>query len=479
MATFTFASTTTTKIDITSGTGDWDDLYTDVLAAVGDESVMARAGSGTDVDPYIYTVVGTNCEVELSGTTDLTVAQYQEVDWAVAAGGDSFLLDIQANATFRMKENTRINLNTNTGANERRIEVLGQMICIGTSGNEAIIENVDYVIFRTDRACTFDWVIYQDFTDIGSQCFYFNYFGDAYGQGSHSFTNVTVKTSAASHLGYGFYFYLVDGTKLTLDNITMTDLYRSPYIMGSSVKFANSTFESSSSCSPFSLRAGLTGPYYRAQNDDTDPFKNGLEQPKTTFDTCTFDANYGGSYACHPLYSGIIKFKNCTFSNATVGIRASYETRILLEGGTAGQTFAAIATNKQWVNRGTYYDVYPLTLSVQDQNGNELEGATVIVTQSEGYETHTFQTTTADGSQNPGNVKDLHGDDPVFVYREEYALNTYDVWSDSIANGRYHTIIITKEGFQNWERRVTFTEAKTITATLIPATGPRLVRSQL
>ena len=133
MATFTFAAVpTTTKIDIASGTGDWDDLYTDVLAEVGDESVMSRAGSGTSGDPHIYTVVGTNCEVELSGTVDLTVASYQEVDWGVASA-DGNGLDIQANATFRMESDSRIDL-TSSGANERRIECFGQMLCRGSSG---------------------------------------------------------------------------------------------------------------------------------------------------------------------------------------------------------------------------------------------------------------------------------------------------------------------------------------------------------
>jgi len=146
-----------------------------------------------------------------------------------------------------------------------------------------------------------------------------------------------------------------------------------------------------------------------------------------------------------------------------------YGSVILWEG---TNTFTNVTHPRTWDANypGQHLHVYPLEMHVVDRNNNYVEGATVIIGQSEGKESHNFITYDSYGDNpsagNTGNVRDCLNDNPVFVYREETSAGVYTNWSDSIEDGRYHKITIFKPGYKMWTRDITFDQNRYIKAIL-------------
>ena len=172
-------------------------------------------------------------------------------------------------------------------------------------------------------------------------------------------------------------------------------------------------------------------------------------------------------------YNSVTLMKNCTFGTTavTTGLYAYYGGLILLDATTNTNIMASSAVTKKLWGTGTFLHIRTLTLTVKDENGNALQNAVVLVYQKELKERWVFAT---DAN---GQIKTVHGDDPVFVEKEETSLNTFTQWSNGTGS-QIHRIVVSKPGYQTWSTDVAFTADKTITATLQPIARFRMFPTQ-
>lgn len=475
MATFTFDGTpSTTVVTITAGTGNLAQLYADI----GNAAVLAQTGSP---GAYVYTwASGTaaNTEVHLQSGVTLSMSSGDTLRWNMASN-DTYTFVIEDGAVFNMVENCTLTGDLND-TYENDVMIYGTMNCQGTSGNEVIIEQFDDIMFQTwegNDPCDWDYVIIRNpiaATSANAIMMMLSYYSNV-GNLAHTFHNITLQSNDNS--GNAIYVY-GDCSNVTFDNINIDNTYYA-FSGGGKIKLSNSTIQHIYSY-PFQASTSTVLPYMYSMVPDykQQPARTHINQPKCTFDTCTFDDNYNSSTtsAMYYVYASQVKFKDCTFQNCYYGLRMFYGSQILLQGTT---TFTSITDPKNWYSvssaftsvssPGSLYHVQALTMTVYDIYGNAIPDATVWVSQSEGYEESWFMTTAT------GQVKDIFGDDPVFVQREEYPDTTYDNWSDSIASGRYHQINVYKEGYQPWSTQLEFTADRTVSAKLQPVLGGRII----
>lgn len=451
-------------IDVTSGTETLATVYT-AVAGSSYPGNMARTGSEGS---YVYTIIN-GCALEVSNGGTLNMSDGDTLEWDLAASLAP-ALRIQDGGVFTATTNCTITLDKND-ANDGDIWIYGQFNAQGTSGNEVIIEKMDEISFYTysgNDPCDWDYVIVKDPVPVtaGANMIYLMYSLN-YGGLAHTFNNITI--SSTNDRGRGIVLG-GDRSNITFDNITMDNVYTAVHGYSASLfKFANSIFKNTYSY-PFTFVA-MSGnlPITSSQDNACPEGRDFLQQPKITFDTCTFDNNYtyGTTYAYRYFYRATVKFKDCTFQNCSHGLRMENGANILLQGSITN----TCTDTKYWPanNRGKLFHVFALNLTVQDYSGNPIEDARVIVTQSEDLEKYAFITNSS------GQIKDLYNDDPVFIEKEEYNDSTYTQRSDSIAGGRYHTIKISKDNYQIWSKDITFTEDRTVVAALQPLVSGKLL----
>ncbi len=445
----------TSKISVTSGSGTLANLYSDI----NDSEPFSNPSAG------VYQVNG-NRELELSGTTTLNIGS-DTLQWNLSANKYP-ILDVKENATLTGGAGGKIIGDTNN-TYYSYIYFYGTITLQGSSGNDFVIEQYRTLHFleRSTSAYTLDYVTLQNNTYTYSYYIYWNRNDATSTEGTHSLTNVTIQSN--NHRGYGMLLY-GDFSDVTFSNITIDDTRYGFYLSGATAKFSNCTIRDVYYDPLMIYGSGSGWSYARYNTSKTEIHHlNGWQQPKIVFDNCTWHDNYNSSSTERCVYyvgrGSVVLFKDNTFEGASAGDPASYGV-VSYYGGLAlyagTQTFTNVTTHRSWSSNGTHLHCRKLTLTVKDHNGNNLEDAYVIVRQNEGKEEWTGLT------NSDGQLKDVFGDDYVFVEKEETSSGNYTQWSDSTADGRFHWIIITKEGYETWQRKVNFTQDLTITATLMP-----------
>jgi hypothetical protein len=456
---------TSSKIDITSGTETLKTIYT-AVAASGFPGLMTE-----NVADNAYTING-NIELEISSgaTLNITDASYEDgyLYWGSLTANKAPGLDIARGSTFTCTApGFTFNMDVNNGQYNYWY-VYGDCTVTGTLAKPIVITryyatrcyaygysiNFDHVNF-TDPSTysTSSYPIYLDNATDGSK------WPEA---GEWSFTNITIDNRTDS--GYIFRVYGGDWSNVILDNWLSDDTRYGFSGLGGHVKFTNSTFKHIQNYSTI-VHSGVSG--YMNSVYEATPMNKDLFQEKWTFENCTFEDNNDSSsteYGFRLGYRGtFIKFKNCTFAGVDdalrYGISSHQYSKILLEGGEAGQTWTNVTDNKIYGSTHNYYDVYSLDLTVSDSGGSPIEDATVAVRQKEGHEHWMFRT------DSNGNIKDLYGDLPVFAYQQQYGTSSFDVWSDGTGD-QVHVIEIVKDGYVADTREVSFSSNKIITVTL-------------
>lgn len=461
---------TASKVDITSGTETIDSVYT-AVAASPFPGVMSK--TGTDPGPYTYTFNG-NILLEVSSGSTLNCSNPDDtIQWALT-GTMNPSLQVISGGTWTAAEGVTFDGDSNGANNYSRIYNYGYSSIQGKSDgtNDVVFKNyyeIRFYAYEGNSPHNWNHVTTEWNNSVSSNGTGLYFANDPSIKPTHTLQNISI--TSTSNRSYAATFYCHDWSGCTFDNWTVDGTRYLFNTYGTTVKFSNSTFKNVYYYSLIRSQSG--GGLYKSTTDSSDMYDTAQFQPKITFDTCTFQNNRNSSateMGFYISYGAIIKFKDCTFAGTdaidpmSYGVYSRYNSRMLYEGTT---TFTDVTTNRIWSTNGSHYHVWPLALTVNDPNGNAIQDAEVIVYQVSGNEHWFFKT---DAS---GNIYDVHGDDPVFVEKEETSTGVYSQWSDSIASGRYHTIIVAQEGYQVWQRRVTFTSAQTITATLIPTTAPR------
>jgi len=424
MATFTFRSITASIIEVQAGDGTLAQLYTDCEAQ--DATAMSNPGGG-----QIYAVEGQR-ELELESGVVLEMEPGDTLRWDNRTGSD-VSMDFQSGSIFNVGINCTIDGDFDGAGSNARYTYwyqYGESNLIGTSGNEITIKHIYgcRFFYREGENSTWDYVncedaVYGNYGVINLQA-------SLDGKPAHSFTNITCTDSRASAnvRGYGLYFQHGDFSGCTFDNFSVDGV---EYMVGSPgiamFKVTNSTFQNCDA-SGIGVAGGAVRPYYHFNGESTTPYLNGYNQPKITFDTCTFYDNYQSHatyrYGFSYNMSGVIKFKDCTFGGANTQRYGSlcYYRGVSLY---VDCTFTN-CTNPYYIsNKGGHYDCKTLTLTVQDKDGTAIQGAIVTVRETNGKHVSYFETNAS------GEVKDVHGDDPIFPYRQitNNAGTSFNNWS--------------------------------------------------
>ena len=286
-----------------------------------------------------------------------------------------------------------------------------------------------------------------------------------------SFDHITINGEySTSGSGYAFYMETSSLSDCTFNDISVTGT-KYGIFSNSSMKITNSYFSSISK-------------YWRQTTSSSDRYNKELNsnfyQPKITYENCTFKKNYtdtvtefgddppqnspGNPIKCsfYGIMNGIIKFKNCTFSDiSNTNIRAvgGYDNMVFLFQGSI--TLTTITSYFGSAGNTKYFGVSELDLTVLDINNQPIEKATVIVSQSDDNEQWEFET------DSQGNIKDINGDNPVFTYVQwlNYVTGAaYNIISASFDTSGHHTITIHKKGYNSWTRDVFFGEGSSPSA---------------
>ena len=439
-------------INVTSGSGTLAQLYTDI----NDSEPFSNPSNG------VYQVNG-NRELRLYSGVTLDISS-DTLQWDLSTHKYP-ILRVYEGATLKGGAGGKIIGDINN-SHYSYIYFYGSIMLQGSSENNFIIEQYRsiYIYERSSSVYTFDYVTLQNVTYSWGYCIHWNRLDATSNQKSHSFTNVTIHSD--NHRGYGMLLY-GDFSNVTFDNITIDNTRYGLYLHGAIVKFTNSTFKDIYYNSLLLYGTSAIQSYSHYNTSKTKIYNlAGWGQPKVIFDNCTWHDNSTERCVYRVEKGSVVLFKNNTFEGASAADPASYGIQVAYGGlalyyGT--QTFNNVSAERAWTSNGMHLHCCKLTLTVKDHNGNPIQDAYVIIRQNEGKEEWTGFT------DSNGQLKDIFGEDYVIVEKEETSTNNYINWSDSIADGRFHWIIVTKEGYQTWQRKVTFTSDQNITATLTPA----------
>lgn len=454
--TITYTAGTPNIYTITAGSETTSSLYTFDKGGSGG-NVITRSGTAGN---YTYTFASGRYRITVNYGCTFSMESSDTLAWTLSAA-EQIITTI---GEFNAVENCEIN---GSSSYEADIVVYGKFDCHGTEGNPVLLKNLDEIHFYNSYGTIgsdWDWV---SITDLYGTTTSSNIFNCPY---SVQFKNIPCSFDHVTITGADdcvpFNLSSLNALNWTFNYVVSTNVYS--HFAGNMpvAKFSNCEF-SASYYYPFT-QGGTCFPQ-NYQTSRSARVRNKLHtynQPKITFDTCLFDNNYNSSttYNTLYLYASVVKYKDCTFSNASYGLSVYNDSTFLLQGTTTN----TCTTPVHWGGvDGTLLHVWALTLTVKDIDGNGIPNATVFVNQSQDYESHMFLTNSS------GQIKDCHGDDPVFAEKEQTAASTYVDWSDSIASGRYHSIHVYADGYQPWTKKVEFTSNKEITATLYPIHGIR------
>ncbi len=434
-----------------SGTGDLtlDELNT----AVGDTAVMERTGTSPN---YVYEIKG-NRELEGRNGVNFIIEEDQTLEWDLSIN-KSPLVDFQTGSTFTVEPGVTINHDTSNGQ-YARMYFYGNSNFQGTEAKPIIIKRYyeQRIYPRESYTHNWNWVEFQDPSSYSLYNTGLYFMQDSDSNVVGSFTNL--KFNNRTNTGYAFRFRSTDMSNAVFDNILVEECRYAFETYGSSFKFTNSTFKNIYYYNI--VNGNYAGNSYVISGDTSAPYN--AVQSKITFDNCTFQDNYDASSTTRGFYltyQTVIKFKDCTFagvdSTLDYGAQAYYSSRFLWEGSS---TFTNVSTYRTWSTNSTHLHVRSLDLTVNDSSGSPLANANVSIRQKEGKEVWNFQTDSS------GKIKDLFGDLPVFVEKNETSTGNFTNWSDGTGD-KIHIITISHPDYQIDTREVAFTQDRVIVAQL-------------
>jgi len=487
-------SVTSSIIDVTSGTGTIDDIYT----AVGNPAVMSRTGS----DPYVYEVYG-NRELEFSSGTNITLEANDTLQWTLSAHKYP-ILDAASGCTFTIEEGATIDADTDYN-HYSYIYFYGTVHIQGTSGNHVTIKNMRsiYCYFYNNTAWDWDYVDIISGVLTSGYSLYFRPDTRQYYYATHNFNQIQMTTGAAgSNKGY-LYIDAGDYQGLTFNNFTVDGLnYGGQFISPKNIKFQNSVFKNNYY---FPRIHGGGGNSIHSNYGDLTPWgsagRGSNQAYAVVFENCLFKNNYTQSstrYGCGAYYKGSVKFIDCvwegggdmvvgtdgndylciadhtsnlandkpitgtnwgTYWTATgrtgegsVWSDSTSYTEEPLDNGTftpygglavyvGTRTYNNVTNKINNSSGGAHLLCGRLNLTVNDINGDPIEGAMVNVWQSDDKEFFSFRTAS------DGTIMDGVGSPPCFAYGNLTDVTddtNYECWSvtnpgEIITNGDFST----------------------------------------
>jgi len=452
------------KIDVTATGGveaTLEEVYQAVIAL--DAARMTRTGAGSEVDPYLYNIPPkagqVYCELEISSGCDVLFqnsgTNYSSLSWTWGVTSAApYIFDPAAGSHISAEPGFIFDFDL-AGTHYGYIQMRGSCDIIGTLGNEVIFKHYRnfYVIPYRD-ASNFDYVKFIDVTYSSAYQMYIYY------QQAADPVSISMKHITVSNTGTQRGRMYLQNMNMPFSNYIFEDWHIENLIYGGYYTGGNfylKRFYYKDTGVQILGYAGGTGVGIPIVTEKAEG--NNLEtfQPMNVYEDCTWDNTDAGTYAGYGYYPGRMLLINPTFINVNYGFNATYGHIIAWQGTITMPS----GTPKVWGTNGAHVWVRNLSITVKDEDGNPIEGAVVSLIQSEGKEYYSGLTS-ADGK-----LLSVHGRDPVIIEKEETSAGNFTNWSDSIAGGRYLSVVVAAKGYNAQTNPYEMTEDKDITINLI------------
>ena len=442
----------------------------EVTAAIGDTAIMEKVGS-------VHTIKGNRgLYIGTTTNTHVTLSSGQTLD--ILKTSNAYALRVTDYCEFEMEEGTTLICSSPSAAAGigGYIYIYGRLTAVGTSVNPITIMKPRYFrLFGRSNTNNTAGQSHLEYVNIKNMRYryaatleFYNMDQFAF-QPTHIFRHVLITNDTSDggilNYGYGIALHGGDYSNCIFEDITVEKNYYGIYSYGGIAKFTRCHFKENYNRVVSGYGSAPCAQGYSQYHDMK--FGN-IAQGYLTFDDCIFENNYTSTSsrrAFQTYSSNSIKLIDCEFKTAYYAIFSDYQSCFFV----VRPTFTSITNYDYYISSAGVRAVniaWELDLTVYDPSGNLIEGATVIVNQSENKETATFIT------DSNGAALDYFGDFPVFSEKQMYTHTpSYYNWSQSGDN--YHDIIVSKPGYLMERRKVYFTEDKTIDIHLRAEAGVR------
>jgi len=430
-----------------SGTGN---TLASVTSDIADTTFIEKTGTSPDV----YTVKGNvGRQFRIMNGGELTIGD--PLDFT---NDETLAFDPLANSrtTFYCYGNgqlyqygaTTIDFSSNATYYPQYAYLYGGIHVEGDGTNNPVWKNFRRMYLRNyDANNTYDKETYFYEMTIGSNYsanqygFFVDFFRRVY---SIHFENVTFDISVGTKNVNTHFFYFTGvfpSQKMVLKGLDFVDAgIPIQNVRGTPLLFEDCTFsETSGWNASFICNAhpDTCATYYSDGENDTDTYG----QVYSMMDNCDFE-NYANKNGIHIQYGACVVFRDCDWqatSNDSIQITGPASAWLWTGNVFSGGNETYDLNNGGYVNR-----VHGLDLTIEDPDGNGIDGAFVHIEQSEGKEKYLFKT---DAS---GKLIAVHGHEVALLcHQHQYGDNestAVEYWSDS-SNGTSHDVVITANGY--------------------------------
>ena len=455
---FTFTSISSSIIDVSGGTGTLSELYTDAIAHT--------PGCMTNPSANVYQIEG-NRELELSGTTILTVETGDTIQWDRTSNGN--ILEVQVNATIVFEAGSTMNMDA-SGNHMGYAYYYGRLDVQGTSGSRVVFDNCGRNLMypygsgsqSNGGAHTVAYLTIQNVVNTSGYAMFFNpSIATLHDDVTHTYDNIIAKAGPTESTGNAWLMYWNFGSyhNFTFTNIDITNGNGwLCYGTANLVIDGGTALNGDTDCRVYgSPGVGLMAANYDPVN--TKAFGNhNANQNKTLFKNYTFDDGDNGVYTLGTLDRGAVLYcESCTFQNATNVANLTRGILVLYN-----PTYTSISGNNfvySSAGGGTVLHARKMTLSVEDSGGSPIADATVTFRQKQGRETWVCTT------DSNGDVLDPLGEPIWLIEQEETSNGVYSQWSDGTGD-QVHVIEVYKDGYEPHSEEVAMNQDRTKTIVL-------------
>lgn len=426
-----------------AGTGN---TLTSITADIADTTFIE------ETSPGVFTVKGNVARylrirsggvLTIGNPTDYSVAETLQFE-NLAANNTRFYVD--ANGELAQYGNTMIDFSISSNRSYYTY-IYGKTTVLGDATYQPVWQNYQRIyMYETSLGNTYtndvwhfeNMIIGSAFT-TGYYAFYFQGMGKVR---EHVFRNITFDKSYGRGMSmYCFRMaYIVSGAhKMTFEDLKFVDVGNYPIYGGMDCRWSNCVFSASTNRKLYLYNGFGAAPNTLGLRDYGLKQEHFAGQRFTLIEDCTFEniANVNDVYV---RYGTVALFKDNDFQ-ATSGERLQLDYQ-----GLAMMWNNTITQETFDVNSGsTIQWVYGLDLTIEDRQGNPIEGAFVHVEQSEGKERFVFET------KANGKLDQMHDLEVALLtnlhqYGNSKTSNS-EYWSDA-SNSTSHQVVVFKDGYR-------------------------------
>lgn len=431
-----------TKIDVTSITGG-QATFAELVTAVNAVTAGTITGSGTSGDPYVITTPSGYRELEISNGCEILMEADTFIEWGSITTSGQYALDIAAGGKLTIEEGCKLDCSAGAAA-AVYWTCYGEIHAVGTEAKPVLIYGLHRWYFYPRVDSELIWIEF-DYNRAGYII---------YNSGDTNFPEIIVQIKNCKFLNTTSAncraLYLTSNIFVNwqiedclFDNMLSTVLY------GATVKLKNCTFTNMNDHSILAYNnGGYNGsPYSTSVTPANDP-KIGI-QALLVLDGCVFqDNSLDSDYAVYGAYGTRVLLKDCVFDNLYEGLYPNTNGMFLVH----NNSFTDVA-NEVNFNNGVLLHAHEIDITVQDENGDPIEGICVSLVQVDGKERH------SEFTNSNGKILTAFGGNPFLIEKEETSEGVFEDWSD-------HYLIASGKGYKTVVRDIGVTQDLTITITM-------------